>query len=855
MSEKAAETVTLTIDGIEVTVPKGTLVVDAARQAGIHIPVFCSHPMLEPIGACRMCLVRVENSPKLVTSCTLAAADGMVVTTNSEEVARARAGVLEFLLSNHTLDCPHCDKGGECDLQDHVYHYGLPDGRFEGPKILRTKKVLPPIIEKVMSRCVLCARCIRYCDEIMGVGALRYANRGVRSEPGTFVDGPMECELCGNCIEVCPVGALTAEFYDAKARPRDRRTTHTLCQYCGDGCSLSLETKGRSAAEAHVIRARGVPGRGVNDEFLCVRGRFGYGMVNSPERLTRPLVRRDGKLVEATWDEALDHVATRLSEIRAQAGPQAIGGIGSERVTNEEAYLFGKLMRGVLGTPNVDYRAGAKRGFSARWLACLLGLMPEEGAFQRIRHAALTVMVGSDLTSETPWTEKQVILAVTRHGGKQLLAYPRRVRQVEYASQWLRHAPGTEPALLRGLADLLAGEARPEEVAAATGVTPEEIQSFLGQIQAAPDVVFLLGPGVTAGADPDAAMAAAAELVERLRAGGKDRVHVVLPALANNTRGVQDMGLLPDTYPGYAGMDPGGFVAEWGSGLPDRPGWSTPEMLAAADRGDLRALYVMGANPAVTFPDGDLTRRALEKVEFLVVQDLFLTPTAECADVVLPAASFAEKEGTFTSGEGRVQRLRLAVEPAGESRPDWEILSDLARRLGQDWNYLSLGEITREIAAVVPLYAGVSLPALDLPVSRSFVRWDRLPALAASRAGAREPAPAPAATLPKDGESFALMHGPMLFHSGTLSTWAEEMRRIAQHAYVEVAQADAERLGIRDGARVRLVGARAEVEVQAHVQPEGTPGILFVPLHFPEPELNRLLDVTAAVDRVKLELA
>ncbi|HHX40399.1 MAG TPA: molybdopterin-dependent oxidoreductase [Armatimonadetes bacterium] len=710
-----------------------------------------------------------------------------------------------------------------------------------------------------MSRCVHCARCIRYCDEIMGVGALRFANRGVRSEPATFVDGPMDCELCGNCIEVCPVGALTAEFYDAKARPRDRRMTHTLCQYCGDGCSLSAETKGRSADEAHIIRMRGVPGRGVNDDFLCVRGRFGYGMVNSPDRLTRPLIRREGALVEATWDEALDHVAARLAETRAQAGPEAIGGIGSERVTNEEAYLFGKLMRSVLGTSHVDYRGGAKHSFRAQWLARLLALMPEEGALHRLRRAALTVLVGSDLTSETPWTEKQVILAVTRDGGKQLLAYPRRVRQVEYASQWLRHAPGTEAVLLRGLADLMAGEARAADVAGAVGVTPEEIQSFLAQILAAPDVVFILGPGVTAGPDPDGGMAAAVELVERLRAEGKERAHVVLPALANNTRGAQDMGLLPDTYPGYAGMDARALAAEWGSGLPERPGWSTPEMLEAAERGDLRALYVMGANLAVAFPDGELARRALEKVEFLVVQDLFLTPTAERADVVLPAASFAEKEGTFTSGEGRVQRLRPVLEPVGGSRPDWEILADLARRLGHAWGYLSPAEITREIAAAVPLYAGVSLPALDLAVSQTFVRWGRGPAPRWSDgATARERDQAPAASQPETGErgeSFTLMYGPMLFHSGTLSTWAEEMRRIAQHAYVEVAEADAQRLGIRDGAWVRLVGAGAEVEVQAHVQPEGTPGILFLPLHFAEPALNRLLDVTAAVDRVRLELA
>lgn len=858
MGEGTVNTVTLTIDGIEVTVPQGTLVVDAARKAGIEIPVFCSHPMLEPIGACRMCLVRVEKIPKLITSCTLPVADGMVVTTNSEEVAAARAGVLEFLLSNHSLDCPFCDKGGECDLQDHTFRHGVPAGRFEEQKILRQKKLVPPIIEKVMSRCVQCARCIRYCDEIMGVGALRFINRGVRAEPGAFMDGALECELCGNCIEVCPVGALTSEFYDLKARPGDRKSTTSVCTYCGDGCTVVLEAKGRHSNEMHVIRARGIPGKGVNDDFLCVRGRFGYGVVNSTERLKQPLIRRDGQLVPATWDEALEHVATRLREIRDQHGPGAIGGIGSQRCTNEEAYLFGKLLRGVLGTNHIDCRTEAKRAFQASTLARLLALAPVEGALRRLRTARLVVLVGSDATSENPWCEKQILQAVRKDRQRLLLAYPRRIRLVEHAAQWLRHAPGAEPDLLRGLAALAANEAEPGEVAASTGVAAGEVAAFAKEMQEAGDVVIVLGPGVFAGANPEGAMTAAVELVRALAgrrsgAGQPRRADVVVQAPYNNTRGAQDMGLLPDTYPGYAGMDVTGF-GEWGDELPRTPGMSTGEMLAA-EEGTLKALYIMGANPAVAFPDGHLAVGALRRVEFLVVQDLFLTPTAREADVVLPAASFAEKDGTFTSLEGRVQRVRRAIDPPGQARADWEILTDLAVRLGAPWSYLSPAEIAREIARLVPLYAPLNYVVLDLPVSNLMVRVeDRSETIgpgAGPEGGARRGRAQGGG--PSGDYPFVVMVGEMLFHSGTLSPWADEMRRLAPHSYVEIAAEDAARLGIADGERVRLVSPGGELSLCAHVQPNGTPGILFLPRHFAESPANALLRREAGVDRVRVE--
>ena len=518
MSDKPQDSVTLTIDGVSVTVPKGTLVVHAAGQIGIEIPIFCSHPKLDPIGACRMCLVRVEKIPKLITACTLPVAEGMVVTTNTPEVAEARAGVLEFLLSNHTLDCPFCDKGGECDLQDNTFKYAVPVGRFEEHKIIRSKQPMPPIIEKVMSRCVQCARCIRYCDEVMGVGALRFINRGVRTEVASYNDGPLDCELCGNCIEVCPVGALTSEFYDFKARPTDRKSVDSLCQYCGDGCSMRIESKGRFSGESHVIRTRGIVGRGINDDFLCVRGRFGYGVVNNPDRLTQPLIRRDGQLVPASWEEALALVASRLQEIREKHGPDAIGGIGSEKVTTEEAFLFGKFLRTVVGTNNVDYRTGSKRMFAATSLARLLALAPPEGSMRRLERAGLTVLLGTDITSENPWTEKMIIKAVTKNRGKQILAYPRKVRQTQYTSQWLCHAAGAEAALVRALADGAAGKGVAGDAAGALGVPAGEVDAFLKQMQDAADVVLVAGPLILGGADPDAAMAAVADLAEALSA-------------------------------------------------------------------------------------------------------------------------------------------------------------------------------------------------------------------------------------------------------------------------------------------------------------------------------------------------
>ncbi|MDH7569774.1 MAG: molybdopterin-dependent oxidoreductase, partial [Armatimonadota bacterium] len=574
------------------------------------------------------------------------------------------------------------------------------------------------------------------------------------------------------------------------------------------------------------------------------------GMVNAPERLREPLVRRNGVLEPASWEEALDVAASRLSEIAGQHGGGAIGGIGSPRLTNEEAYLFGKLMRAVLRTNHLDYRTNSKRPFSAASLARLLSLAPPEGSLVGLRRAALVLLVGSDITSENPWSEKQIIQSVSRNGGEVILAYPRRVRQVEYASRWLRYAPGGEAALVRALADAAAGQTGAAFPNGAAEVPPEEIVACVDRLRSTPNAVVVVGPGVTCGADPDEAMNAVADLVEALRSTGRTGVHVVVQALANNTRGAQDMGLLPDTYPGYTGMAVEHFAKAWGESLPAMPGLHTPGMLAAAARGDVKALYVVGANPMVTFPDGLRVREALAKVEFLVVQDLFLTATAREADVVFPAASFAEKDGTFTNMEGRVQRVRRALEPVGACRADWEVFVEMARRLGAGWSYLSPREVALELASTVPLYGVVNDAALEGALSPI-----RVPNPAMPTGGGRASAQPLSSRQEANQEAFpfVLMTGQWLFHCGTLSTWAPEMRLLSGQAYVEVAPEDAARLEIAHGERVRLVSARGEIMVMAHLQPGGTPGILFLANHFADPPVNLLLDGEVAVDRVRIE--
>jgi NADH-quinone oxidoreductase chain G len=847
----------ITVNGNELEVPDGTVLLEACRQAGIEIPNFCYYPKLTLLGACRMCLVEIEKMPKPQTACTTIVRDGMVVRTDTPAVEKMRSAQLEFILLNHSLTCPTCDAGGECELQDNTLAYRAGHSRLADAKINRNVTSLGPFIDKNMERCLWCARCVRYCDEIMGVKALGMHYRGARMEIASFLDQPLDCVLCGNCVEVCPVGALTSNLFDYKARPWERVQSRTICTYCGDGCSMTMEVKENRIFRTRAFLESGIlisDYRGVNDEFLCVRGRFGYQFLNHPDRLTTPLVRKDGELRDASWDEAIAAVAAGLKEALG-SGPDAVGFIGSERCTNEADYLFGKLARAVVGTNNVDARVGYKNPPPVRPLA------NSTPTLRGLRNAPAVLVIGANPSDENPLTETEIRMCVRRNQGRLAVADSRYSLLVEDAQQFLRCKPGTEAAMAAGLMRAMfdaKGLAVPDSLAgaisrwdgaateAATGVAAAEVAAAAADLAQAAHVQILYGSALLCSPGADAAVPAIYAAASAL---GWPAPLELVPF--NNSRGALDMGLAPDLLPGYLNVADADSRSQvggaWAASLPAQPGMSTRQMLEAAAQGRIKALYVMGSNPAVAFPDGRLVSEALEKVGFLVVQDLFLSETARYADVVLPACAFAEQDGTYTNIEGRVQRTFKAMDPPGEAWPDTVIISHVARALGADWNVGRPEPVLAEIASVCPIYAGITADLLH----GEGIAWPGANGAPLAVHGPIPPVQPPAPSAPAE-YPLILTTGQFLFHSGTLSTWASGLRLAAPIPFVQVNVEDSEPLGLADGDMAVVESPRGRLELTVKVTDKVAPGSVFVPINFPEARANELMDCNAPVDYVRI---
>jgi len=678
------DSVTLKIDEQSVTVPAGTLLIEAAKRVGIEIPSFCYYPGLSLQGACRMCLVAIERMPKLQTACTTVATSGMVVRTQTEDVTNARKAMLEMLLTNHPLDCPVCDKGGECELQDAVFRYGAAETRFLEPKLHEEERKFSNLVFYDRPRCILCYRCIRVCDEGMDVNAYGIGFRGAHSEIIPNRGDQLECEECGACIDICPVGALTSGTYRYKTRPWEMTYTGTPCNHCGDGCKTTLSIRNNK-----IIRANNRDHSGINGEFLCVKGRFGWDFVNSEKRLTAPRIRRNGKQEESTWEESLSLTVERLKSILAQHGPEAVAVIGSNRTTNEENYLLGRFARTVLGTNNLDHHRTAD--FSS-----LVAALTEAGATDRyaamedVFEASNLLLIGNDPTHRHPLLAYQIRQAVRQRGARLYVVNSGEIKLRRQASMYLKVKPGGEPEAVRALAtnaepsaDLFSGDAK-------------DFAALREKLSKESDTVIIFGEEIRGDA-----------------VGVRVRWGLALPGRARfvalgdyaNSRGAADMGLLPHTLPGYAPLaDPaarGRFEAAWGMKIPATPGRDIRVILDGVRSGEIKALLVFGSNPVKTFK---LEPAALGKLAFLLVAELFPTETSELADVVLPAASFAEKAGTVTNTCGQVQALKKTMRLAG-TRSDLEVLLALARLFGQSWPYNSADDVLREIIARVPGYA------------------------------------------------------------------------------------------------------------------------------------------------------
>lgn len=648
--------VELLIDGQRIRAASGSLLIDVCKSVGIEIPSFCYYPGLALQGACRMCLVEIAKMPKLQTACTTRVSDGMVVTTDSDVVRQSRKAMLEFVLANHPLDCPVCDAGGQCELQDSTFRYGASESRLVDLKNHRDEEQWSPVVYFDRPRCIMCYRCVRICGEGMDVSALGIANRNSSQLIVPNKQDHLECEECGMCIDICPVGALTSGPYRYKARPWEMKHVATICAHCGDGCTTTLGVRPLDG-KLTILRGTNRDKSGINGDFLCVKGRYAFDFVDRPEHLTSPLMRIDGELRPVSWDKALHEAARMLKSASESAG--GIGVIGSNHTTNEENYLLQKFARTMLKTNHIDHRRTAD---FPTFFSALQEFGASTARMAEVATASVILLIGSDPTYKHPLLAWQIRSNVRLNGGKLYVINSREIKLCRQAIRFIRVHPGSEYEAVQLLND--EGEI-PQGVD--SDLDLKQLADLTQALNEANEVVIIFGAELTGKAIRD------------LVAFGSRLPNAKYICLGDgpNSRGAADMGLLPDRLPGYE-TDSERWQAMWQAEIPKTRGLNLHQMLRAAETGALPALYVVGADPV---GNGFIEAKALQNAS-LLVQDIYLTPTAAAADIVLPSASAYEKSGTFTNTCGDLQMLQKAADIPGV-RSDLEIIAELALIVGR----------------------------------------------------------------------------------------------------------------------------------------------------------------------------
>jgi len=879
------EKITLTIDGQKVNVKKGMTVLEAAQTADIYIPTLCADPDLEPYGSCRLCVVEIEGMRGLPTACTTPATDGMVVHTETPAVNEVRRLVVDLLIADHPTDCLTCRKNQQCELQKVAAYLGITERRFP-----HTNREFPvdtsnPFFDLDRNYCILCAKCVRTCDEVTGVGAIDLAFRGYPAKVATFGDKPLLesiCKSCGECVVRCPVGALTP-----KETLQPTREVKTTCPYCGVGCQMYLGIK-----DEQVIRVRGDRDNDVNGGRLCVKGRFGVAeFIHHPERLANPLMRQNEEFTETTWDEALDEVAARLGRYQ----PEEVAIISSAKCTNEENYVIQKLGRAVLGTHNIDHCARLCHSPTVAGLATTFGSGAMTNSLSDISDARCILAIGTNTTEAHPVIGFEIKKAV-RKGTKLIVANPREIELVRHADIWLRHRPGTDVALLMGMCRVIVDEGlldasfiaeRGENfdafkeslkdfgldfVEQTTGVPGEQVVEAARMYATNSPGAIFYAMGITQhshGTDNVIAVANLAMLTGNI---GKPGSGVNPLRGQNNVQGACDMGALPNVYPGYQAVTNPAvkekFESAWGCSLPPvKPGLTVTEIFDAAYNGQIKALYIMGENPVLSEPQAKHAEEALQKLEFLVVQDIFLTETARLAHIVLPGVTFAEKDGTFTNTERRVQLVRKAIEPIGNTKPDWWITCQIGQRMGdKGFAFTHPSQIMDEIARLTPSYGGISYRRLK----KGGLQWPcptkehpGTPILHTEQftrgKGQFVPLEYKASIESPDNDyPLLLTTGRSLFqfHTGTMSRKVKGLNVFHGEELVEINPQDASALGIADGETVKVVSRRGAVAAKAKVTDVSPVGVVFMTFHFAESPTNQLtnpaLDPVAKIPEFKV---
>jgi formate dehydrogenase alpha subunit len=863
------EKIFVTIDGKRVEATKEMTVLEAALKAGVYIPTLCYDADLKPYGACRLCIVEIEKMRGLPTSCTTPVTDGMVVHTESPAVNQSRRITMELIMANHHGDCLTCAKNQNCELQKVARYLGIEQAHFD--RLRKSTKTVPiddshPAYIRDMNKCILCGRCWRACHEIAGIEAIDMAFRGDLATVSTFENKPIlesTCVACGECLERCPTGALTSRNTILPARE-----VKTICPYCGVGCSIYLGIRGNE-----IVSVRGDRESPVNKGGLCIKGRFGFDFVNHPDRLTKPLIRKEGSgkdikvngnfkdiFREATWDEAIGLIAKKLSGIKAQSGPDSLGVLSSAKFTNEENYLVQK--------------------------ALCFGDGAMSNSISDFTKADLLFIIGSNTTECHPIIGRYILQAVRSGKTKLIVADPRITLLAQKSAIHIRHKPGTDVALLNAMMNVILAEGlenkqfiqgrtmgfeetattvkkyTPEIAAQITGVPKEDIIAAAHLFATGGKAAILYGMGITQHTTGTDNVKSVANLLMMTGNIGTEGTGFSPLRGQNNVQGACDMGALPNVLPGYQQVANAEarqkFEKVWNCKIKDKPGLPMTEMMESAIRGEIKALYIVGENPMMSEPDSTHTRKALQKLDFLVVQDIFPTETAALADVILPAAAFAEKEGTYTSTERRVQKLNQAVQPPGEAKPDWQIVSMLAEKMGYPFPYNNTSEINLEMTSLTPIYGGMQFDRLECYGLQWPCRDREDPGTPTLHQGTfscglgkfqtveyRPPAESVSAEYP-----LILTTGRILehYHTGSMSRRAKVLQKRVPNGSIEMHPDDALKLGIVAGDIVAIASKRGRIEAPVNITAKVTPGLLFFAFHWREAPANMLTN--AALDPV-----
>ncbi|MFZ5861302.1 MAG: molybdopterin-dependent oxidoreductase [Nitrospirota bacterium] len=858
--------VQLTIDDEVVNVPEGTSIYDAIVGMGKTIPSMCYHYTFNPFGSCGVCLVEVEGKKAPVRSCTSPVAAGMIVRVDNKAMFDARKKAVEKHLQTHPLDCPVCDADGHCELQDMSFNFGIVQiGEVKQKGLPEDRR--STVLDFNMNRCILCAQCINICKEVVMVDALQFFKKGGFTHVVAKGDNALDCEFCGDCLAVCPVGAITNKFSKYLYKPWQLNRTVTACNYCADGCQMRVEVKDDAVVRVtsqlswkdkwddHTSTVDGHGG-------LCVKGRFGFAYVNSPDRLKKPLMRKGGKLVESSWFEATADIAKRLRAIKNEHGPDAIAGLITARCTNEDLYAFQRFMRQAVGTNNIDSSARYGHAVYVEAMERALGVVQPTLSFRDLTMARSILVVGSDLTETNPILALRVKDAFSNFHAQLIVTHSMRTNLAKLAPYPYQVAVGSEGAFVQGLTKaIVEGGLVPARVTSEQGTTVSALTSALAglswdALRAATGLsreqfaeaasVFLsgdtraivLGEQIVNRPDGYANVLRIADLMLVSGMVGQPGSGVVRTCEENNERGAMATGTLAGRLPGgFRYDDPAArarIESAWGATLPTN-GATLTEMLDGIRAGRIKALYAVGENPLGTLPASAGVREALAKLDLLIVQDAFLTEMGAAAHVVLPAALAAEKSGTFLDGQGSLQPVVRALDPPGEARIDWEIFSELGQLLGASFDYTEAEEIRRELLQVAPAafeLPGATHPAAGLTADAA-ARYAR-PAVAAGPASAESP--------------FELSLYQVLYHSGKMSTRDKGLLEINAKKLLQISPKDAEALGVGNDGRVKVTSPLGSVEVGVEINLDLPAGSCRFPEHFNNPAVKDVLAM--AVDPV-----